>query len=120
VLKGPEKDTFASTYLNIPEPGNRRAGFWYAKKVAGFGDLSTVYESMPDELGAGLEVFCAALVGKKCLAQIGPGTGDYSNRNNLEETKPLGDSNGKVEALDELVAEDEVVEEKTDIGEPGF
>jgi len=120
ILKGPEKDTFASTYLNIPEPGNRRAGFWYAKKVSGFGDLSTVYESMPDELEAGLEVFCAALVGKKCLAQIGPGNGDYSNRNNLEETKPLGEANGKVEAIDELVEEEEVTEEKSDIGEPGF
>jgi len=120
ILKGPEKDTFASTYINVPESGNRRAGFWYAKKMAGFGDLSAVYESMPDELEAALEVLCAALVGKKCLALIGPGNGEYSNRNNLEETKPLGEQNGKIEAIEELEESEEVPAESEDIGNPGF
>lgn len=119
VTEGPQKNTFANVYINIPEVGNRKAGFWYAKKMAGFGDLTKVYESMPEDLESGLEILCAALIGKECWAELGPGAGDYSNRNNLSSTKPLGaeapvlevpaaasNGHGEVEAL-EPVSDDE-------------
>lgn len=88
VTKGPESGEQVSTYVAVPEPGNRKQGYWYAKKMAGFGDLTPVYQSMPDDLAGGLEVLCAAITGKKIMAEIGPGTGDYSNRNSLIESKP--------------------------------
>lgn len=88
VLKGPQKGAFASVYVSVPQAGDRKAGYWYAKKMNGFGDLTAVYESMPDDVRGGLEVLCAAIAGKVMLANIGPGVGAFANRNSLGDTKP--------------------------------
>lgn len=121
VTMGPQKDSFVTAYISVPQPGDRRAGFWYAKKMAGFGDLTAVYDSMPDDLLGGLEVLCAAIIGKKVLAEISPGVGEYSNRNSLGATKPLDDNGSKKEKqeVSEPEAEAEIVPEITD-GDPGF
>lgn len=116
VTKGPEKGASASVYIGIPEPGNRRQGFWYAKKMAGFGDMKAIYESMPPDLEGGLQVLCASIIGRKIIAQIGPGQGDYSNRNSLIETRPLGVPATTVSKTEE---EEIAVEETSDDG-PGF
>lgn len=88
VTKGPQKSESISVYVSIPEPGDRKAGYWYGKKMAGFGDLTTVYESMPEDLQGGIDVLCASITGRRILANISPGVGDYSNRNSLGDTKP--------------------------------
>lgn len=91
VLKGMDKDNTASVYVAVPESTDRKSGYWFAKKMNGFGDLSAVFDSMPDDLGDALDVLCAALTGRRVLADLGPGTGEYSNRNSLGETKPVDD-----------------------------
>lgn len=106
VTKGPQKDSMASIYISIPVPGDRRAGFWYAKKMAGFGDLAPVYASMPDDLEGGLQVLCAAITGKRIMASIAPGAGDYSNRNSLGDTKPAGPTTQKIVEAPEVSAEE--------------
>lgn len=88
VLKGPQEGAQAGVYVSVPQPGDRKAGYWYAKKMNGFGDLAAVYESMPDDVRGGLEVLCAAIGGKRLLADIGPGVGAFANRNSLGDTKP--------------------------------
>lgn len=120
VTKGPERNSTASVYIAIPEPGNKKQGFWYNKKMAGFGDLTAVYESMPDDLEGGLLVLCQAITGRKVLAQIGPGQGEFSNRNNLGETKPLGPA--VVATVPTIDNADEAVEETVEIDadDPGF
>lgn len=108
VIAGPQKGEFITTYVNVPEPGDRRAGFWYLKKMAGFGDLSSVYDDMPEDLEGGLNYLCANLVGRTLLGDIGPGNGDYSKRNALNESKVLEATPGPAaEAELELNGEDE-------------
>lgn len=109
VMKGPQKGAFASVYVSVPQPGDRKAGYWYAKKMNGFGDLTAVYDSMPDDVRGGLEVLCAAITGKTLLANIGPGVGDFANRNSLGDTKPADE-----EAAEETTSEPEVVPEDGD------
>lgn len=89
ILEGPAKDQYASVLVMVPEPGDRKQGYWYNKKMKGFGDLSAVYKSMPDEdLEGAMQVLCASLIGRKILAEIGPGVGQYSDRNSLNDTDP--------------------------------
>jgi len=99
VQSGLEQGSSATVYVFVPEPGNRKAGNWYVQKMKGFGDLKPVYAIMPqDDLQGALNILCAALIGRKVWAQIGPGNGEFSNKNSIYESWPIDDAQEPVAA----------------------
>lgn len=113
VQSGPFQGQYIDNiYISIPEPGNRAQGGWYLKKMHGFGNLTPVYEAMPDnDLAQALEILIAALQDKEILADIGPGEkGFFEDQNNIFESKEVppglqtASNNGEVEQTEAQAA----------------
>jgi len=91
VLSGPHAGKTIDVGLWLPTEGSK-AVFHFQKKIAGFGDMSSVFAAMdttPD-IAEALDLLANSLVGKTFRADIGLVTeGDYAGKNELKASKPL-------------------------------
>ena len=94
VEKGPMAGKVAQVNLYLPEPGNRGAGFHFRNKIMGFGDLSAVFNAMPEnDVETALQMLADALVGRRIVAEIGlRADGEYAGQNELVKTKVADDA----------------------------
>jgi hypothetical protein len=97
VEAGPLAGKVAQIKLYIPAAGNKNAGFYFLKKIAGLdmkAGLANAQAVDPDgtNVEGALNAIADALVGQRTMAEVtllGEDAGQYAGNNELVATKPL-------------------------------